>query len=129
MISKSEMTGKIKQTLSVAMSEYGFSVREIMNICGEVISDNVSCSSHREHLMEAALFESFNLHAIKEYSRFDVFSLAGAISVVFKRGKSTHSPQQKENYDKYKKGFLKMCESDQSFLIEKYPNLGILKED
>lgn len=122
-----EVAAKLYHELNVAMSQHGFSIRDILNICSNVISDNVQCSSERENNLTNALWESFNIEPIK-YHNNNVWSYAQAICLVFPKGLTTHSPFQKQNYEAYKTAFLALEEDDKKFLIEKYPGLKILGE-
>jgi hypothetical protein len=118
-----QIASRLYHDLSEAMSKHDFTIKDIMSICSDVISDNANCSSERESHLYYSLSESFNV-STREFRKYDIFSLASALGIVFPKGITAHSQLQIKNYEAYKEAFSKLNESDKNFLKNKYPHLA-----
>lgn len=125
MDNKQKVASDLYNTIAEAIFKQGLTIKDVLLICGNVVNDNLTCASEREYFLTNALWESFNVNSVS-FSKYSLFSLAPAISVVFSNGITCHSINQKKNFLGYKTAFLKLDKSDRDFLIEKYPNLKIL---
>ena len=108
-----------------ALEKQNMSPKEILEVCREAINDSMSATTKTTQNFLDALYDAWNLNQ-KEFNRTDIFCMAKSFNFVFAKGyPDTHSQLQRENYEKFRKGFLNLSESDRNFLIQKYPNFGI----